>query len=172
MRGHVSVQSCGTGSVHSLITGISTSPVHLSFPAGLCCFSFGLPTKSWLKFWGPRCYRKGVCSIHSQALLMKELGMENPARPQRRSWSSQPWLGFWRRRAGSPHWHVAVLPGVPAATFQPGDFPHLPVPHTRGGRAVPQGHSGVPSGDTGHAKEQVRQEELKTLRATGRRERW
>lgn len=39
-------------------------------------------------------------------------------------------------------------------------------------RDVPQGHSGVPSCDTGHAKEQVGQEQLKTLRAMGRRERW
>lgn len=66
--------------------------------------------------------------------------MENPARPQCRSWSSQPWLGFWKRRPGSPRWHVAVLSGLLAATFQPGIFPHcLLLGHTRGGRAVPRG---------------------------------
>lgn len=39
-------------------------------------------------------------------------------------------------------------------------------------RDVPRGHSGAPGCDTGHAKEQVGQEELKTLRATGRGEKW
>lgn len=58
--------------------------------------------------------------------------MENPARPQCRSWSSQPWLGFWKRRPGSPLWHVAVLSGVPAATFQPGIFPTACCSGTRG----------------------------------------
>lgn len=156
------------------LQGFQPSPLHPSFPAGLCCSGFSFRLRSWLKLWGPRWYRKAVCSIHSQALLMKELGMENPAQPRCRSWSSQPWLGLWRRRAGLPRWHVAVLSGVPGATFQPGDFPHcLLLRHTRGGRAVPQGCAAgtqrSSSWDTGRAEEQVGQEELKTLRATGRR---
>lgn len=62
--------------------------------------------------------------------------------------------------------------GVAGSHIPAGDFPHcLLLRHTRGGRAVPRGRSGVPSCDTGRAKEQVGQEQLKTLRATGRGER-
>lgn len=71
----MSVQSCRTGSLRSLITGISASPLHPSRSVLLRLF-LQAPYRSWLKFWGSRCYRKGVCSIHSQAPLTKELGME------------------------------------------------------------------------------------------------
>lgn len=68
---------------------------------------------------------------------------------------------------------VAVLRGVPAATFQPGDLPHCSGTRGRTCRAA-----GMCRRDTAEfpavtqAEEQVGQEELKTLWDTGRGERW